>query len=160
MPQTHLQITSAREYFDEIVEPDFADAMASPASLRAAFHCASSLYHLHEFVFADHGKQLGYQKSREFDDALCAKSKDFQLVRDIANTAKHMELDRDPKRITHIANTTVQSTGFGEGAYGSGPFGGTPRVRVHVAPNTDEEFSSVATAAMTLWRQMFAQHGW
>ena len=160
MPTTHTKITSAREYLDEVVEPDFVEASSKLDSLRSAFHCASSLYHLHEFVFSDFQSVLGFKTAREFDKSLCAKSKDFQLIRDIANTAKHMELDRDPQRIRHIANTAVQSTAYGEGPYGVGPFGGGKRVRIHVGTSAYEEFSSVAKNVMTIWREMFSTNGW
>ncbi|MBN9532650.1 MAG: hypothetical protein J0H10_04760 [Alphaproteobacteria bacterium] len=160
MATTHLKITNAREYFDEIAFPDFGEANANPASLRYAFHCASSLYHLHEFVFAEHKSALNFKKARDFDRELCEKSGDFKLIRDIANTAKHMELDRDPQRITHIANTAVQSTSYGEGNYGAGPWGGGQRVRIHVGPNSYEEFSHVATKVMSMWQSMFAENGW
>lgn len=160
MPTTHSKITNSREYLDEVVEPDFAEAQANPASLRNAFHCAASLYHLHEFVFADHGATLGFSKAREFDRDLCSKSAEFQLIRDIANTAKHMELTRDPQRITHIANTAVQSTGYGEGGYSAGPYGGTKRVRIEVNGANYEEFSQVSASVMNMWWNMFAQNSW
>lgn len=160
MATTHLKITNAREYFDEVVEPDFAEAAANSDSLRSAFHCASSLYHLHEFIFSDHKSSLNFKSAREFDKDLCARSNDFKLVRDIANTAKHMELTRDPQRITHIANTAVQSTGYGEGRYGAGPYGGGKRVRIQVSATDYEEFSQVATNVVAMWRTMFSQNGW
>ena len=160
MPTTHMRITNSREYFDEVVEPDFVEANKNAESLRSAFHSASSLYHLHEFVFADHGLEFGHKSARDFDKALCAISRDFQLIRDIANTAKHMELTRDPQRITHIANTAVQSTGYGEGAWGAGPYGGTLRVRIQVGAVDYEEFSQVALNVMEMWRSMFREKGW
>jgi len=55
-----------------------------------------------------------------------------------------MELTKDPQRITHAADTAVQSTGYGEGRYGVGPYGGTARARVHTGPAEYEEFLTVA----------------
>jgi hypothetical protein len=156
---THLKVTNAREFLDEVVIEDFKEFEADATSLRKAFHCALSLYHLHEWVFASHATQLNYSKARDFDKALCA-SPDFQLIRDIANAAKHMVLTRDPKRIAHAANTAVQSTGWGEGNYGQGPYGGGPRVRVHVGPGDFEEFSTVARSVLEMWHQMFVLHSW
>lgn len=160
MAITHLKITNAREFFDEIVVPDFNEFKRDTSSLRTALHSALSLYHLHEWIFASHRCELGHSKARDFDKALCADFQEFQLIRDVANAAKHMELTRDPQRITHAANTAVQSTGFGEGRFGVGPFGGGPRVRVHVGPTEFEEFLSVAESVLRMWQKMFADKGW
>jgi hypothetical protein len=160
MPTTHQRVSTAREFFDEIVTPDFHDFLADTASLRKAFHCALSLYHLHEWVFADHGSQLGDASARDFDRRLCSQSTDFQLIRDIANAAKHMVLNRDPQRLTHSANVEIQSTAFGEGAYGQGPYGGGKRARAHVGPTTYEELDAVARDVFNMWTQMFQTNGW
>ena len=160
MPVTHIKLATARDFLNEVVVKDVEDFSAESESLRKAFHCALSLYHLHEWVFASHSSELTHKSVRDFDKSLCASSVDFQLIRDIANAAKHMELTRDPQRITHAANTAVQSTGWGEGGYGMGPYGGGPRVRIHVGPTEFEEFSVVSQSVLDMWRTIFTQHGW
>ena len=103
--------------------------------------------------------KLGFGSAKDFDKSLWG-SKDFQLIRDIANAIKHMELTRDPQRITHAANTAVQSTGYGEGRYGVGPYGGTARVRVHTGPAEYEEFLDVAQKVLRMWENMFLTNKW
>ncbi len=161
MSQKHWKITTAKEYLEDIVEEDFADLMRNPASLRIAFHSAFSLYHLHEFVFADHGAELSFGTARAFDKALCAQSPNFQLIRDIANTAKHMSLTRDPQKIAHISNVGVEVTGmFGEAPFGTVPFGGSSLVRVFVPSAGRQDFQMIASSVLRMWRDLFSKNGW
>src|SRR5205823_9417063 len=72
---------------------------------------------------------------KTFANALGELHPDFDLIRGIANSAKHLVLTNPrphPAAPSHAANTRVQSTGFGQGGYGMRPYGGTPRVMLKI----------------------------
>jgi hypothetical protein len=77
------------------VEPDFQAFMADRADLRKAWHCASSLFHLHDWVYAarkpsidanyqfvdDNGQTKPVSRVEHFANALGQKHPEFQLIR-------------------------------------------------------------------------------
>jgi hypothetical protein len=156
---THQKIASAREYFDDVVVPDFDDFIGDTTSLRKAFHCANSLFHLHDWVISEHPEAFQNCKTaRDLAKFLATQSSDFLIVKDLANATKHMHINSG-QVLVHAGASTVQSTGYGEGGYGMGPYGGGPRVRIQTVAG-DVEFTAVAKTVLDMWKQMFAFNGW
>lgn len=168
-------ITDCRSFWREIVVPDYNDFTANIDDLRRAFHCAISLFHLSDWVYVAHKAHIdanftfrerhGVARAdeRTFANALGDLHPDFDLIRGIANSAKHLVLTNrrpHPAAPSHAANTRVQSTGFGEGGYGMGPYGGTPRVMLEGAGGEDREFSDLATSTFDMWKRLSQQHNW
>ena len=104
--------------------------MKAQHDLRLAFHCAVSLFHMSDwvyeaekatvdasFTFIDkNGVTQPVRNSKQFANALRDLEPDFELIRQIANSAKHLKLSRSsphPGAPTHAANTS--GTGYGEG---------------------------------------------
>jgi len=123
-------ITDCRSFWREIVVPDYNDFTANIDDLRRAFHCAISLFHLSDWVYVAHKAHIDANftfrerhgvarpDERTFANALGDLHPDFDLIRGIANSAKHLVLTNrrpHPAAPSHAANTRVQSTGFGEG---------------------------------------------
>ena len=48
------EFRTAADYWSGMVEPDYLDCMNNPADLRAAFHAAISLFHMHDWVWKTH----------------------------------------------------------------------------------------------------------
>ena len=48
------KISTARQFWDQVVQPDHAEFRADTADRRKAMHCALTLYHLYEWVFEEH----------------------------------------------------------------------------------------------------------
>jgi hypothetical protein len=168
-------ITDCRSFWREIVVPDYNDFTANIDDLRRAFHCAISLFHLSDWVYVAHKAHIDANftfrerhgvarpDERTFANALGDLHPDFDLIRGIANSAKHLVLTNrrpHPAAPSHAANTRVQSTGFGEGGYGMGPYGGTPRVMLEGAGGEDREFSDLATSTFDMWKRLSQQHNW
>ena len=168
-------ITDCRSFWREIVVPDYNDFTANIDDLRRAFHCAISLFHLSDWVYVAHKAHIDANftfrerhgvarpDERTFANALGDLHPDFDLIRGIANSAKHLVLTNrrpHPAAPSHAANTRVQSTGFGEGGYGMGPYGGTPRVMLEGPGGQDREFSDLATSTFDMWKRLSQQHNW
>lgn len=147
MATTIKCIDTVDGYLKEIVVPSYNEFMEDTTSLRKAFYCAISLYHLHDWIYELHGSDLGLSEKTELLGLLKDLHSDFALIQGICNSAKHLSArpsSTHPGRPTSAANTTVQTTSWGEGGWGEGPYGGTARVRVKVGPNADREFKEVA----------------
>ena len=101
--------------------------------------------------------------SKQFANALADLEPDFELIRQIANSAKHLKLShssRHPWAPTHAANTHSGGTGFGEGGYGVDPYGGSPRGMLAGPLGADREFSSIAETVQKMWLSQEKAHGW
>jgi hypothetical protein len=170
-------ITDCRSFWRDIVVPDYNDFAAEIDDLRRAFHCAISLFHLSDWVYVAYKTYINanvtfHDKNgiarpvtdeKTFANALGELHPDFDLIRGIANSAKHLVLTNPrphPAAPNHVAKTRVQSTGFGEGGYGMGPYGGAPRVMVEGPGGRDREFSNLATSTSEMWKRLSHQHNW
>lgn len=171
------EFRTAADYWSGMVEPDYQDCLRDPADLRAAFHAAISLFHMHDWVWTTHkltvraaftfntsaGARVNACDAKSFANALEQQCDDFGRVRGIANAAKHLQLSdvrQVPNAPSHAANTAVQTTGIGQGGYGMGPYGGGPRVMLAGPNGNDMEFSDVAKGVYDMWGQLRTAHGW
>ncbi|SRR5579871_46446 len=178
MAKLIANITDCRSFWREIVVPDYNDFNAAIDDMRRAFHCAISLFHMCDWVYQTHKASIdacftfrdrdGIARSvtdeKMFANALGDLHPDFDLIRGIANSAKHLVLTNrrrpHPASPSHAANTRVQITGFGEGGYGKGPYGGTPRVMLEGPAGQDREFTDLAKSTFDMWLQLSQQHNW
>jgi hypothetical protein len=164
-------------YWRDVVEPDYRDFHAKIDDLRCAFHCAITLFHMCDWVYVAHKSYIDANFSfkdkngvaqpvndeKTFANSLRDMCPHVELIRGIANSAKHLQLKKSgshPSSPSHAANTRVQSTGWGEGGYGQGPYGGTPRVMLQGPQGQDLEFSDIATSTYQLWKSLAQQHAW
>ncbi len=124
-------MSSAGDYFAEIVEPTVHEFQTTPSTFKTAFATATALFHAHEWLWEHNRADLEAFYGQTFD----SPGKFWSLVetqvphagymRDVANASKHVRIDRRPSTgMSHIANTHIQSTGYGMGAYGAGRYGG------------------------------------
>jgi hypothetical protein len=172
------------DFWFGMVEPDFAECEANKADLRAAFHAAISLFHIHDWVWETHSdaiRTLFTYKDRDdwehpvssagsFANALEQQYPDFGRIRGIANAVKHLEL-RDVRPVDnaarHATDTAVHVPGAGLGGYNVGNYGyGTPGLsyagypRVMLAGSNDMEFFKVAEAVRQMWIDLRGVHAW
>ena len=124
-------ITTYTEFKQAVVEPDFRDFMSDQSNLRKAWHSAGSLFHLADWVYVAHkptinskykfvddiGRTKFVSSSIEFANSLGQIHPEFQLIRGIANAAKHCELKSVPPGrknlpgMARLASDTYVSTG-------------------------------------------------
>jgi len=172
------QIDTYSKYKQQVVERDFREFMAARADLRKAWHCAGSLFHLHEWVYAahkaaidakytfvdDNGSIRPVSCAVHFANSLGQIYPDFQLVRGIANASKHFVLRAPPAgrshpsgMPSHAANTYVSGAAFQLGAFSNAFQLGEVKQQ---ADSTDIEFAVLAQSILNMWDQLFAQEGW
>ena len=172
------QFVTAADFWSGMVEQNYQDQKRDPADLRAALHCAISLFHMSDWVFHTHERQVRatftfrdvhglnqpVHSAPTFANAL-ETNDDFARLRGICHAGKHLKLydiRPVPGAPSHSANTRVQTTGYGQGPYGKGPYGGTPRVMLEGggAGGADAEFSDIADSVYKMWRDLNHVHAW
>lgn len=162
-----------------MVYPDLIDFRDSIDDLRRAFHLSISLFHMGDWVYWNNepyiksnftfqdknGASQNVNDEKTFANALRDINPNFELIRGIANSAKHLQI-KNPTKVhhthapSHAANTVVQSTGYGQGDYGQGPYGGTPRVMLEGPSGSDMEFLCLAETVYQMWIDLAQEHCW
>lgn len=171
----------------------FGSAWSNPTSLnarptrlilRAAFHAAIGLFHVHDWVWATHSdairalftykdrndREHAVSSAETFANALEQQYPDFGRIRSIANAVKHLEL-RDVRPVDnaarHATDTAVHVPGAGLGGYNVGNYGyGTSGLsyagypRVMLTGSSDMEFFKVAEAVRQMWIDLRGMHAW
>jgi len=176
------------DYWDGMVLPDFEDFQANKHDLRKAFHLATSLFHMADWVWTENeatirevfqytdknGERHYASDVGQFANALSELSEDFMLVRYVANAGKHMALTQranTPPNVpmysanvaTYMAVTEVSYGAASDHAISSGPIsGGTistlPEVILETPTNT--RFFKIAVSVRDFWAKLRSENGW
>ena len=170
------QFKTVGDFWNGMVIPDCDAYRRDVADLRLALHSATSLFHMHDWVFHAHESSivaifthqknnsvLSVSKASNFANSLQQSNANFGLIRDIANAGKHFKLDSPsgvPNSPSHSAKTRTQSTGYGQGGYGRGPYGGSPRVMLEVGTGSDIEYLTICNDVFSMWQSLIAQYSW
>lgn len=181
MPVQIKKVTTYSEYRAEIVEPDYNDFIKDDGDIRAAFHCAISLFHLHDWVYQAHkayidanfsflklGAPIAVSQASEFANALADQYPQFELIRGVANSAKHLALHpanprrppQPPSTPSHAANTFSEGGGWDGGKWDQDKWDGAPTVKLEGANGQHLVLSNIATKVRDMWDTLFAAHGW
>lgn len=168
------RIDDYKKFWNDILLPDYQDFMNEVDNVRKAFHLASSLFHMVDwlywgnkayidanFTFVDKsGAAQSVSDEKTFANAVRELYPDFELVRGIANAGKHLQIRKGRHAASPInaSNTYVTSTGFGVGGYGMGPYGGTPRVRQQGPNSQDIEMTDLAERTYDMWVKLCEDH--
>jgi hypothetical protein len=123
------RLASAKDFFNEVVEPNYNDFMRSRSTFRAAFNVSVSLFHMADWVF-EHSKAsaeraLGttFQARPELWRLVESQVRRAAYIRDVANASKHVRLTHQPSSgLTRIANTYITSVSFQSNAFQNNAF--------------------------------------
>jgi hypothetical protein len=156
-------LTSSRLYFDEVLEPNRRAYFDGPVTFASAFNFAASLFHFHEWLFADHKDQLinrfGLKpdgiKPRAFWLKVQEVNSSFGYIHDVANASKHVALTRPSTALNNISQTALQSVGYGKGAFGVGRYS-RPNF-VLLDGDKTISFDECATAMFAYWRGLLEE---
>ncbi len=176
--QLKIKIDSCQKFWSEFVEPDFQDFRADQGNLRKAFHCAISLFHMSDWiykakglaywrsvplVFVDRtGAQVLVHDGKSFANALVLIDPNFELVRNIANSAKHYSLSSPgshPSSPGFAANTYSQPAAFSPAVFSPTAFAATERVMLEAPGGRDLIFLDLASTVRLMLMQFCASHG-
>jgi hypothetical protein len=173
------RIDTYEKFKRSMVELDFNEFMADRSDLRKAWHCAGSLFHLADWVYAAHeptidakytfvddkGVTKPVARVEEFATSLGQLHQNFQLIRGIANSSKHFMLKpvppgrvNPPGMPSAAANTYVTSAVFNSAVFDSATFD-VGRVRLQSSTG-DIEFAVLAQSVKEMWDKLFIDEGW
>ena len=171
------KIDDCKKYWDEFLEPDYQEYFAQQGDLRRAFHCAISLFHMADWIYKEKG--LAYWQAvgldfvnrngvrepvrdeKTFANALAAIDQNFELIRNIANSAKHFSLSRPgshPSSPSHAANTYSQSSTFHPAMFDADVFDTTDKVLLEGPSGRDLLFLDLANSVRTTLHEFCTEH--
>lgn len=159
------KLLSARDYFEEVVTPAYELYFAAAANFQTIYSMTTSLYHFHEWIWHYHREKIErtYRVKTAgnlWHDVVEAEVKDAGFIRDLNNASKHVQLM--PKKgspstpMHHSANTVIVSSGWGDGGFGDGPYGGTTTVKMQ-AGRRNIPLDAIAKRLYKFWKKMLDQ---
>jgi hypothetical protein len=169
------EFATAADFWEGMVEPDLAECERHPGDLRAAFHAASSLFHMADWTYQTHKAAVHAAfgispsiKDKEgtiaFANALVTRCPEFAHIREIANAGKHLRLLKTARGATETFVRMIPATGgygVGEIAYGrAGAYGGGPKVMFAERNGGDLSFLQIARSVANMWRRLRTDYGW
>jgi hypothetical protein len=148
--------THAHEYFEIHVTPNLDAWMNQLTDMRLAMNAVVVLYHMadhfwHAYSSNDPSRVFHTDNSGLFRLELAKRGNQYKILRDVAEAHKHMELDRSSRVLTQANQTAVGATGWGEGGFDTGPFGGGPSIVIELDDGSKHHLSSLAQKVSELW---------
>jgi len=150
-----VQLTP-HEFLEQFVRPSVDAWRRDHLNIRLAKQAISELNNMAERMFHYWGvsapQVYNAKTAREYRRWLAEQEcGDFQLVWDIADAHKHVELDRRSRAVTHDAQTSPGRLGFGEGLFGEGIFGGAEQLVVRLDDGTRRAILGVIGRVLQMW---------
>lgn len=117
-----FSIVTARDFLNK-AEQDLVELAKDDTNAGKAMNSILSLYHVHEWLWANHLKPTktvsirgeSVPSMKDFVKWLDSSCPHFKLVQELANGTKHCILNK--------GTNTAKIEGFGKGGYGVGPYG-------------------------------------
>lgn len=163
------RLDNTRRYFDEITETAYRQFMNGEVTFLVIYSMASGLFHIAEWMCHHdlHKVQAKFGSHIDSPAALWHQVvekniSDAGFIRDLNNAAKHAKLSFDPTKpgrggpstgMHHAANTYISTTGWGEGGYGTGPYGGSTAVKMDEG-GREVLLEPIATAVFKFWEML------
>lgn len=151
------KITTAQEYFEQVVGYNVQAYKAQPSSLPAAYNLANALFSMHEWMWHTYGAALGknLRSARDFNNQVQNACPAFMHIRDLANAAKHVSLSSPSTQATKIADTVAIKSRYGEGVWGVSKFG--RGVVVIDDGGTLVDFENTADEVVEYWQYLLGK---
>jgi hypothetical protein len=164
---TGQSLADAADYFVRVLKPNKEAFFGAPSTFATAINLATALYHFHEWLFDEFKAKLEAEFSTTFSgkgtfwQAVEASDARFGYVRDVTNASKHVRIGgaghpAPSTGMTHIANTQIVFTGYGQGGFGQGRFGGGPNV-VFDDGGSQISFDDCAQALFIYWESLLTK---
>lgn len=169
-----LQLNTARDFWIEIVEADISAFSRQRDNLRLAFHVATSLFHVSDWIFHDqksgnptvlnwqtpNGAQLRSTDEKAFANSLEKYHADFGRIRGIAHAGKHARLHA--ARPVAGAPLKASDIGADHGAFSpafSDAFA-TTRIMLIGPDGRSFKFQDLMVSTYEMWKSLMAHNGW
>lgn len=92
---TSFGLKTVSDYYSQLLVPSFDAFAADTSSPCKAITCAIFMWHLLDWVSAQHERELaalGISDSKKLKEHICASCEEFKVISAIANGSKHYEL--------------------------------------------------------------------
>ena len=165
MPSERLQ--SARDYFDNITTPAYQQFKNDRTTFLIVYSMASGLFHLAEWLFFYKEAEVKTKYGQNITSAgalwhqvIEPSVLDAGFVRDLNNAAKHTKLSFNPHKpgkggpsttMYYAANTSISTSGWSEGGFSEGPFGGAATAKMDEG-GREVLLEPIATAVYDFWK--------
>ena len=155
--------TPAHEFFSDHVVPNYNAFRTAVLDLRLAMNAAVAVnqmadHYWHSVATIDAGAVFHTSSPEAFRRELALRSRDWAILRDVAEAHKHAHLSRATRSLTTSRQSVVSQFGYGSGAYGSGSYGGKSIV-VTLDNGEAHHFSSLAAKSVAMWKTMLIPFG-
>jgi hypothetical protein len=155
-----FRIESPRQFFEGIVTPDVSEFLDRELNHRAAYHACISLLSYRDWVLKEYvGKvwsidsveQAPLSKVADFQKALQAHDRSFDVVAKIANFSKHMTAN----------NTVLNELGaLGTAGFNEVPLAAVKRVFTVRIGTEGHDVRNNVRAAFFAWQKLNKENGW
>jgi len=124
-----------REYLNLVVKPNVEEFIQDVSDPRRAYNAIATADALAAHVFYWCKMNMpdeirGMKSDDDYRGEVQRSRPNIGLVHDVAKALKHVEMNNKTNKIRTEDEVQPRSFGFGEGAYGVGPYGGTPQLSV------------------------------
>ena len=152
-----------RKFFEQHVKPNYEEWLQEPLNERCAKNAVNDANNmaarvLHYWQDLDPSQVYGCtpeDETRYRNELAERECPDFAWVRDVAEAYKHVMLTRrQPMRVVLRYDQTV-ATGWGEGAYGKGPYGG--QLVVTGNDGSSRPLADIMQNVMAMWERLLAR---
>ncbi|RAR99343.1 hypothetical protein [Ensifer adhaerens] len=162
--QNVKNLTTPDDYFRDVVIPNKEAFFGGPATFATAINLATSLFHLHEWLHDGCRPKLEkhfgqtFRTPGDFWNAVQKTNTEFGYIRDVTNASKHVKIGKFPTSTTmsHIANTHLIHTGYGQGGFGTAKYGGGPDI-VFDDAGSQISFDDCAAELFAYWERLMMQ---
>lgn len=144
-------------FFESHVEPAFLDWQNSSGDLRLAMNLASSLniiaeYYWHGVNKTNPAKVFNQRTPRKYREELANQFPPYGLIRDVADSHKHLVLDRSSASVSNAQQVGSVKIGYGQ-AYGI-CYGGGKTIQIELNNGQKEYFSIIARDVYEYWKKV------
>jgi hypothetical protein len=171
------KIDNCKKYWNELVEPDYQEFQANQGDVRKAFHCAISLFHMADWVYKEKGLDywssaglyftdktgaaIAVHDDKSFANALATIDPNFELVRNIANSAKHFSLSKPGSHPSSPSDaaSTYSIRAFDPSVFSPTVFDTTARVMLEGLDGRLLLFLNLAKSVHETFEKFCARHG-
>ena len=132
----------------------------------AARQAATELHRLSDFAFKEPSPALQFRNLEEVRrtvSRICVYLRtdspvpDVELLRDVADAFKHHRLDRQNTRVRVSTDILSKGTGFGQGRFGEGKYGGIEQVVITTTDGDRRALSAVLQNVFDAWMSLLGQ---
>lgn len=149
---------SAQEFFDQHVTPAISDWQGNELAIYKAKMVATNLNQMADYYFNefsnDANKVLGVSSPWQFRDALSQQYPDFALIRDIADSHKHVLLSRASRRISNESQTRADHVGWDEAGWDDARWGSPEEIVVVDDCGQKHHFIGIVERVSAMWRSL------